>query len=80
MGFTSVFQEISERYIVFVEEIPEAITQAATLERARENLQAAVELVLAANRDVCRESIGAAKVIREPLKTAGQDDETSYDT
>ena len=68
MGFTAVFQEVSEGYIAFVEEIPGANTQGATLEEARENLQEAVELVLEANRDLSRESVGAAKVIREPLK------------
>jgi predicted RNase H-like HicB family nuclease len=71
MGFTAVFQEVSEGYIAFVEEIPGANTQGATLEEARENLQEAVELVLEANRDLSRESVGSAKVIREPLKIAG---------
>ena len=71
MGFTAVFQEVSEGYIAFVEEIPGANTQGATLEAARENLQEAVELVLEANRELSREAVGAAKVIREPLKIAG---------
>jgi len=71
MGFTAVFQEVSEGYIAFVEEIPGANTQGATLEEARENLQEAVELVLEGNRELSRESVGAAKVIREPLKIAG---------
>ena len=71
MGFTAVFQEVSEGYIAFVEEIPGANSQGATLEEARENLQEAVELVLATNRELSRESVGAAKVIREPLKIAG---------
>ncbi len=71
MGFTAVFQEVSEGYIAFVEEIPGANTQGATLEEARENLQEAVELVLEANRELSRESVGTAKVIREPLKIAG---------
>ena len=71
MGFTAVFQEVSEGYIAFVEEIPGTNTQGATLKEARENLQEAVELVLTANRELSREAIGAAKVIREPLKIAG---------
>jgi predicted RNase H-like HicB family nuclease len=71
MGFNAVFQEVEEGYIAFVEEIPGANTQGATLDEARENLQEAVELVLAANRELARESIGSAKVIREPLKIAG---------
>ena len=71
MGFTAVFQEVPDGYIAFVEEIPGANTQGATLEAARENLQEAIELVLAANRELSRESIGSAKVIREPIKIAG---------
>jgi len=71
MGFTAVYQEVPAGYIAFVEEIPGANTQGATLEEARENLQEAVELVLAANREVSRQSIGSAKVIREALKIAG---------
>ena len=71
MAFTAVFQEVEEGFIAFVEEIPGANTQAATLDEARENLQEALELVLAANRELARESIGSAKVIREPLKIAG---------
>jgi predicted RNase H-like HicB family nuclease len=71
MAFNAVFQEVEEGYIAFVEEIPGANSQGATLDEARENLQEAVELVLAANRELARESIGAAKVIREPLKITG---------
>jgi hypothetical protein len=37
----------------------------------RKYLPEAVELVLAADRQLSRESVGAAKVIREPLKIAG---------
>ena len=71
MAFNAVFQEVEEGFIAFVEEIPGANSQGATLEEARENLQEAVELVFAANRELARESIGAAKVIREPLKITG---------
>ena len=70
MGFTAVFQEVSEGCIAFVEEIPGAHSQGATLEEARENLQEAIELVLEANRELSREAVGAAKVIREPIEIA----------
>ena len=50
--FTAVFQKVPEGYIAFVEEIPGANTQGATLEEARENLTEAVALVLAANREL----------------------------
>ena len=50
MKFTAVFEQVPEGYIAFVEELPGANAQGATLEEARENLTEAVELVLDANR------------------------------
>ena len=47
---TAVFQAVPEGYIGFVEELPGANTQGATLEEARSNLEEAVEMVLEANR------------------------------
>lgn len=70
MAFTAVFREVAEGYIAFVEELPGANTQGATLEEARENLREAVELVLEANRALAREEAGDSNVIREPLKIA----------
>lgn len=67
MQFTAVFQKVPEGYIGFVEELPGANTQGATLEEARENLTEAVELVLEANRALAEESIKGKDVIREPL-------------
>ncbi|HME71622.1 MAG TPA: type II toxin-antitoxin system HicB family antitoxin [Myxococcota bacterium] len=70
MAFTAVFQKVPEGYIAFVEELPGANTQGATLEEARENLREAVELVIEANRTLAREELGDRDVIREPLKIA----------
>jgi predicted RNase H-like HicB family nuclease len=67
MEFTAVFQKVPEGYIGFVEELPGANTQGATLDEARANLAEAVELVLAANRVLAEESIKGQNVIREPL-------------
>ena len=50
MEFTAVFRKVPEGYIGFVEELPGANTQAATLDEARRNLKEAVALVLEANR------------------------------
>jgi len=47
---TPVFQQVQEGYIGFVEELPGANTQGATLAEARANLQEAITLVLEANR------------------------------
>jgi predicted RNase H-like HicB family nuclease len=67
MEFTAVFRKVPEGYIAFVEELPGANTQAATLAAARQNLKEAVALVLEANRALAEESLKGEKVIREPL-------------
>jgi predicted RNase H-like HicB family nuclease len=46
--------KVPEGYAAFVEELPGANTQGATLEEARENLKEAVALVLDANRVMAR--------------------------
>ena len=58
MRFTAVFEQVPEGYIGFVEELPGANTQGATLEEARANLEEAVELVLEANRVLAEEARG----------------------
>ena len=68
LQFTAVFRKVPEGYIGFVEELPGANTQGATLEEARANLQEAVVLVLAANRTIAEEDAPGPDVIREPLK------------
>ncbi len=50
--FTAVVQKVQEGYVAFVEELPGANTQGATLEEARANLEEAVTLVLEANREL----------------------------
>ncbi len=65
---TAVFQKVPEGYIGFIEELPGANTQGATLEEARANLREAAVLVLEANRTLAEESFSGRDVIREPLK------------
>ena|SRR6202162_2416702 len=52
---TAVFRKFPEGYAAFVEELPGANTQGATLEEARRNLKEAVEMVLQANRELAEE-------------------------
>jgi predicted RNase H-like HicB family nuclease len=68
MKLTAVYMQVPEGYIAFVEELPGANTQGATLEEARENLNEAVALVLDANRALAEESLQGAAVIREPFE------------
>lgn len=72
MKFTAVFERVPEGYVAFVEELPGANTQGATLDEARENLTEAVELVLDANRLLAEEMVKGKTVIREnfPLRVA----------
>jgi predicted RNase H-like HicB family nuclease len=70
MQLTAVYRRVAEGYIAFVEELPGANTQAASLEEARSNLLEAVELVLEANRALSEESLQGQDVIREPIVIA----------
>lgn len=70
--FTAVFQKVPEGYIGFVEELPGANTQGATLEEARVNLQEAIDLVLKANRSLSEEMIKGKKVIKELLPVTAE--------
>jgi predicted RNase H-like HicB family nuclease len=65
--FTAVYRKVPEGFIAFVEELPGANTQGATLEEARTNLEEAVALVLDANRMLAEEDLEGAEVIREPF-------------
>jgi predicted RNase H-like HicB family nuclease len=67
LKFTAVFRPVPEGYVAFVEELPGANTQGATLDEARANLEEAVLLILEANRALAEEDLGGADVIREPL-------------
>jgi predicted RNase H-like HicB family nuclease len=68
LELTAVYRKVPEGYVAFVEELPGANTQGATLDEARENLREAVELVLEANRALAEEDLAGVDVIREPLK------------
>lgn len=64
---TAVFRKVPEGYIAFVEKLPGANTQGATLDEARSNLEEAVALVLETNRALAEEDLRGAEVIREPF-------------
>ena len=72
MKLTAIFQKVPEGFIGFVEELPGANTQGATLDEVRNNLNEAVGLVLEANRVLSEESIQGQQVIREPLFVSGE--------
>jgi len=67
MRLTAVYMKAPEGYVGFVEELPGANTQGATLQEARANLEEAVTMVLDANRELSERSLAGAEVIRESL-------------
>lgn len=71
MQLTAVYIPVPEGYIGFVEELPGANTQGATLDEVRENLKEAVQLVLEANRELAQRTlVGQTNVTREPFNLA----------
>ena len=67
LKLTAVFRRFPEGYAAFVEELPGANTQGATLEKAQANLIEAATMVLEANRQLAEEDLRGEEVIREPL-------------
>ena len=67
MPLTAIYKKFPQGYSAFVEELPGANTQGATLEEARANLVEAVRLILESNRRLAEESLVGEEVIREPL-------------
>lgn len=65
--FTAVYRKVPEGYIGFVEELPGANTQGATIEETRENLIEAVDLVIQANRALAQEWSDGEEILREQI-------------
>lgn len=62
---TAIFQKSPYGYIGFIEELPGANSQGATLEEVRNNLIEAVQLVLDANRQLFEEEFTGLEIIKE---------------
>jgi predicted RNase H-like HicB family nuclease len=72
LELTAVYREVPEGYIGFIEELPGANTQGRMLDEVRTNLREAAELILEANRELARQNMDEADVIREPLRIAAE--------
>ena len=72
MSLTAVYVEVPEGFIAFIEELPGANTQGATLDEARANLREAAALVLEANRELAEQSLAGQNVVREPFELVGR--------
>jgi predicted RNase H-like HicB family nuclease len=68
LELTAVFRKVPEGCIGFVEELPGANTQGATLAETRVNLREAMQPVLEANRALAELDLAGQEVIREPIR------------
>lgn len=66
---TAVFEKSPQGYIGYVEELPGANTQGATVDETKMNLIEAVQLVIEANRQLAEEDISGREIIKQPLGT-----------
>jgi predicted RNase H-like HicB family nuclease len=67
MKWTAVYQKVPQGYVGWVEELPGANTQGASLAEVKENLKEAIALVLEANRKLSRQTVGTTDVLRESI-------------
>ncbi len=66
---TAIFEKSPQGYIGYVEELPGANTQGATLKETKSNLVEAIQLVLESNRQLVEETISGKEIIKESLGT-----------
>jgi predicted RNase H-like HicB family nuclease len=61
MKLTAAYKQVGEWWAASIEEIPGVHTQGATFEEARENLRDALQMVLAANRELAEKDNDATR-------------------
>ena len=49
------------------EQVPEAVTQGETIEKAKENIKEAIELVLAAKKELTRKQFTGRRILRRKI-------------
>ena len=71
---TAVFEEVPASegggFVAYAEELPGAISAGETIEEARENLRDAIEILVAANRDLAGKRLPGKKVTREKIQVS----------
>ena len=63
--YTGVFEQVDNWWTGFVEELPGCNVQERTLDEARASLKAAIQEILAANRELARQEAEGHQVLRE---------------
>ncbi len=63
----AIYEKVKNGYIGYVEELPGANTQGATLRETKHNLKEAIELVLHSYRQLNEEENAGRQVVKEPF-------------
>ena len=70
MELTAVFKKVPEGYIAWVEELPGANTQGATLAEAQENILEAIQMTLEANHQLTGAPLPSEFTLKEKVSLA----------
>jgi predicted RNase H-like HicB family nuclease len=65
--YTAVIIKEGDMYAAYAEEVPGANTQGKTIEEAKENLKEAIELVIEANKQLAKKTIGRRRLLKEKI-------------
>jgi len=67
LPLTAVYRKVPEGYIGWIEELPGANSQGATIDEVRDNLKEAINLVIEANRALAKEWAEGDETFREGI-------------
>lgn len=68
MEYTVVLEKMDNGWwFCQCEQIPEAVTQGETIEEAKENIKEAIELVLAAKKELTRKQFIGHRILRRKI-------------
>ena len=68
MEFTIILEKMDNgQWFCQCEQVPEAVTQGATIEEAKENIKDAIEMVLAAKKEQTRQNYVGKRIIRRKI-------------
>ncbi|MBR5922038.1 MAG: type II toxin-antitoxin system HicB family antitoxin [Bacteroidales bacterium] len=68
MEFTVILEKMDNgQWFCQCEQVPEAVTQGATIEEAKENIRDAIEMVLAAKKELTRKQFTGRRILRRKI-------------
>ena len=68
MEYTVVLEKMDDgHWFCQCEQVPEAITQGATIEEAKENIKDAIQMVLSAKKELTRQQYVGRRIIRRKI-------------